>query len=246
MTNSIKYPIIFSGGDINAIYNDDLDASKDKNFKNSINSKEIKKDSENTNDKDDHFKKNCKGFKHIPHILPAKKRIIAIGDLHGDYDLTIECLKLANVVDEELNWIADPPETIVVQIGDQIDRCRPVVGKKCDDPNTTLNDEGRDIDVLELFNDLNNKAIKKGGMVISLLGNHEIMNVQGNMNYVSYKGLEQFKDEINPETGKKFKSGKEARKYLFKRGNKYSKLMACTRQTAIIIGSNLFVRKLME
>ena len=53
-------------------------------------------------------------------------------------------------------------------------------------------------------------------MVISLLGNHEIMNVQGNMNYVSYKGLEQFKDEINPETGKKFKSGKEARKYLFK------------------------------
>mgnify|MGYP003331832918 CR=1 FL=1 len=35
------------------------------------------------------------------------------------------------------------------------------------------------------------------------------MNVQGNMNYVSYKGLQQFKDEINPETGNKFKSGKD-------------------------------------
>ena len=33
------------------------------------------------------------------------------------------------------------------------------------------------------------------GGVYSLLGNHEIMNVQGNLNYVSYKGLEQFKDE---------------------------------------------------
>jgi hypothetical protein len=61
------------------------------------------------------------------------------------------------------------------------------------------------------------------------------------MNYVSYEGLKQFENEINPETKQKFKSGKEARKYLFKRGNKYAKFLACTRQTALIIGSNLFV-----
>ena len=30
-------------------------------------------------------------------------------------------------------------------------------------------------------------------------------------------------------------------RYLFSRGNKYAKFLACTRQTALIIGSNLFV-----
>ena len=60
------------------------------------------------------------------------------------------------------------------------------------------------------------------------------------MNYVSYEGIKQFENEINPKT-KKFKSGLEARKFLFKNGNKYANFLACTRQTAVIIGSNLFV-----
>ena len=190
---------------------------------------------------DSEFSDDCPTYDLLPHILPATKRIIAIGDLHGDYDLTIDCLKLAKLIDDNLNWIAKPKNTIVVQIGDQVDRCRPEPGKKCTDPDTTPNDEGRDIDILELFNELHKKAKKYGGGVYSLLGNHEIMNVDGDLNYVSYQGFEQFKDEINPKTHKKFESGMDARKFLFKKGNKFAKLLACTRQTAIIIGSNLFV-----
>tara|TARA_X000000950_G_scaffold132529_1_gene165171 strand:- start:624 stop:1877 length:1254 start_codon:yes stop_codon:yes gene_type:complete len=187
------------------------------------------------------FEEFCKDYEKLPHILPVKKRIICLGDLHGDYKLTLDCLKLANIIDDKLNWVAEPKDTVVVQIGDQIDRCRPEINKKCDNPDTTPFDEASDIKILEFFTDLHKKAKKKGGAVYSLLGNHEILNVIGNMSYVSYEGMKQFENEINPDTNKKFESGKEARKYLFKKGNKFSKFLACTRQTALIIGSNLFV-----
>lgn len=187
------------------------------------------------------YKKYCSKYEKIPHILPKVKRIIAIGDIHGDFQLTIDCLKLAKIINDDYEWVAEPPDTIVVQIGDQIDRCRPTQTLKCDNPETTPLDENSDIKILEFFSDLNKKARKKGGYVISLLGNHEILNVDGNMDYVSYEGIKQFENEINPETKEKFKSGLEARKFFFKNGNKYAKFLACTRQTAVIIGSNLFV-----
>ena len=231
MSGYIEYPILFNN-DINKIYNFNLEKSKEDGFKNTK-IEEILYDSE--------FENDCESYEKLPHIMAAKKRIIAIGDLHGDYNLTIDCLKLANIIDNNLNWIATPKDTVVVQIGDQIDRCRPMIGKKCDNPNTTYKDESSDINIINLFNDLDKKARNFNGAVISLLGNHEIMNVQGNMNYVSYEGIKQFDNEINPETSKKFKNGNEARKYFFKRGNKYANLLACTRQTAVIIGSNLFV-----
>jgi len=187
------------------------------------------------------YKKYCSKYERIPHILPKAERIIAIGDIHGDMQLTIDCLKLAKIINDDFDWIAEPPNTIVVQIGDQVDRCRPTQSLKCDNPEATPFDEDSDIKILEFFTELNKKARSKGGYVISLLGNHEILNVDGNMDYVSYKGIKQFENEINPETNEKFKSGLEARKYLFKNGNKYAKFLACTRQTAVIIGSNLFV-----
>ena len=187
------------------------------------------------------YKKYCSKYERIPHILPIAERIIAIGDIHGDMQLTIDCLKLAKVINDDFDWIAEPSNTIVVQIGDQVDRCRPTQSLKCDNPEATPFDEDSDIKILEFFTELNKKARSKGGYVISLLGNHEILNVDGNMDYVSYKGIKQFENEINPETNEKFKSGLEARKYLFKNGNKYAKFLACTRQTAVIIGSNLFV-----
>jgi len=246
MSNCIKYPILFNDKKKKFQKNEKSKLHEINLEKNKLHEAKLEKSkSDDYTDEnyeyDDEFKNDCSEYSKLPHILPAKKRIIAIGDLHGDYDLTIECLKIAKVINDDLDWIAKPSDTVVVQIGDQVDRCRPIIGKKCDNPDTTPNDEGRDIDILELFNKLHKKAKKYGGGVYSLLGNHEIMNVQGNMNYVSYEGLEQFKDEINPDTGKKFKNGAEARTYLFKRGNKYANMMACTRQTAVIIGSNLFV-----
>merc|ERR1711916_326002 len=59
--------------------------------------------------------------------LEAVNRIIAIGDLHGDLNETINIFKLAKLIEYnestgETKWIGR--DTVVVQVGDQIDRCR--------------------------------------------------------------------------------------------------------------------------
>ena len=46
---------------------------------------------------------------------------------------------------------------------------------------------------------------------------------------------------FNYKDKKIIKDGMEARKYLFTPGNPISNFLACTRQVALIIGSNLFV-----
>ena len=179
------------------------------------------------------WNEDCKKYSDtpLPSVLPAVNRIIAIGDLHGDWNMTIESLKVAGVIDNDHNWIGN--DTVVVQIGDQIDRCRGYL-YKCDNKNATINDENSDVKILRFFTELHKKAQKKGGAVYSLLGNHELMNVMGDLRYVSYKGLSEF-DENNDMV-----QGRKKRRESFKRGNDLANFMACTRQSAIIIGSNLF------
>ena len=56
------------------------------------------------------------------------KNIIAIGDLHGDFEFTIETLKLAKVIREGnkencyLGYCWDFGDNILVQTGDIVDR----------------------------------------------------------------------------------------------------------------------------
>ena len=193
------------------------------------------------------YKEKCPNDIYMPSILPSKKRIIVFGDIHGDLELAIKFLTISKVANITINgdkiiseWIGG--DTFVVQVGDQIDRCRPIASMLCQYKNTTYNDEGSDIKILELFNDLHIQAIKVGGGVISLLGNHEILNSLGMLDYVSYEGLKQFenyKDPKNPNII--FDNGWDARKHAFKPNNEYGLLLGCTRIPAIIIGSNLFV-----
>lgn len=102
-------------------------------------------------------------------------RVVAIGDLHGDLEATHRALELAGAIDGQGRWIGG--ELVIVQTGDILDR----------------GDEDRE--VLELFDQLVAEAPKTGGRVVSLLGNHETMNTQGSLGYVtaaafvSFKGL---------------------------------------------------------
>lgn len=191
------------------------------------------------------YKKYCEIYTHTPTIIPACERIIVLGDIHGDYQLAINLLKIAKVITvngDDIKWSGN--KTIVVQVGDQIDRCRPLNDDKldCSNPITTLNDEDSDIKILKLFTDLDKEARKNGGMVISLIGNHELMNTQGYLTYVSQEGINGFKnyvDKKNPEM--KFSDGKKARKHAFEPGHEYGVFLGCTRMPAVIIGSNIFV-----
>ena len=190
------------------------------------------------------YKLKCPNSTYIPAILPAKRRIVVFGDIHGDLETAISMLKSSKVVKElpnkKLRWVGG--DTYVVQVGDQIDRCRPIGNMLCSNKHTTNNDEASDIKILELFTDLHKEAVKHGGAVISLLGNHEIMNAVGNMDYVSHLGLKDFENYVDPnDPSKRFTSGMHARAHAFKPGNEYGKYLGCNRLPAVVIGSNIFV-----
>ena len=163
-------------------------------------------------------------------IFPKVKRIIVLGDIHGDYNMLISSLRLAKLINMKDNWIGK--DTYVVQVGDQIDRCRPD-GVSCD-KQIIPNDKDEDFKILNYLTILHNQAKRHNGAVISLLGNHELMNVDGNLDYVSMAGLGYLADPNGY-----FKS-KEDRIKQFSLGNNISEFLACTRYVAVIIGSNLF------
>ncbi|XP_020583182.1 shewanella-like protein phosphatase 1 [Phalaenopsis equestris] len=94
------------------------------------------------------------------------RKIIAIGDLHGDLAQTRSALEMAGVLcsDGSDTWIGG--ETVVVQLGDILDR-------------------GEDeIAILSLLRSLDIQAKSSGGAVFQINGNHETMNVEGDFRFV--------------------------------------------------------------
>ena len=103
-----------------------------------------------------------------PSILPENDRIIARGDIHGDLNALILALRKAGIVDSNNAWIGG--NDIVVQVGDIFDRG----GRGISVPSENIFEE---IDILSYLYNLNKKARKFDGRVISLIGNHELMNM---------------------------------------------------------------------
>lgn len=106
---------------------------------------------------------------------PAPARLVAIGDLHGDLDVTRRALRLAGAIDAKDAWVGG--DLVVVQTGDEIDRA----------------DDDRKI--LDLFERLKVDAKKTGGEVIALTGNHELMNASHDFRYVTPGAFAEFGDE---------------------------------------------------
>lgn len=171
----------------------------------------------------DKINDNCSNV--FPQVIGAVKRIIAIGDVHGDYDYLIHLLKIARVVDNDGKWIGG--KTYVIQLGDQIDSCRPYYSN-CVVSESTPNDKAEDTKIMDFLDDLHKEALKEDGAVISLSGNHELMNLEGDMSYVSYKNLQLHK-------------GMDGRQKDFSLTGKYGRKIICNRPPAVIIGTNLFV-----
>jgi hypothetical protein len=169
---------------------------------------------------------SCDFYNKSPHIVGHVKRIIAIGDIHGDFTLLLLCLKLAKLIDNNNNWIGN--DSVVVQVGDQIDNCREI--------NNCINykyDKADDVKILMYMTDLHLQAEKSGGAVYSLIGNHELMNIDGDMRYVSQQNILAF--------GKTLDEGIYNRIKFFERGGDMATKIACTRNSGIIIGSLLFI-----
>lgn len=187
-------------------------------------------------------------------IFPPQRKIVAIGDIHGDLSVAIKALKLAQVIDiripddlidvSKINWTGG--NTFVVQLGDQIDRVRPskLFNDLCTEEDDELyEDEGSDLKIIYLFERLNSQAQKQGGAVISILGNHELMNVDGDFRYVSPKEFREFGNKFNGkmEFDSTVPFGYKERKEVFKPGGILAKKLGRTRYSVAQVGSWLFV-----
>lgn len=118
----------------------------------------------------------------IIYELPHSNRIVVIGDLHGDLKRLTSILIDAKIFNDTLEWIAQPPSTIVVQVGDQVDSLKR-------DANIEDWEKLPDTEILYFTQSLDSIAKANGGRFISLIGNHELMNIIGNFSYVSPNSL---------------------------------------------------------
>lgn len=119
-------------------------------------------------------------------IWEGVEKIIAIGDLHGDYEHFITILKNEDIklIDDRGHWIGG--KTHLVQIGDVLDR----------------GDKAKDI--FNLIKSLEKEAAEAGGMVHMLIGNHEEINIMGYyFDYPDYWTIAQFLDFLPDDYKKK-------------------------------------------
>lgn len=114
--------------------------------------------------------------------FPPCERLIVIGDLHGDLQRLTQCFYSAQLINHNFQWIAQPPNTWVIQLGDQVDSLSRGTNQDWESMP--------DIQVIQFMDQMDALARVHGGRVISLLGNHEIMNAMGDFTYVSKKSIE--------------------------------------------------------
>jgi hypothetical protein len=99
-------------------------------------------------------------------VFTGVERVVAVGDVHGDYDQFLTVLRNAGVIDQKgTKWIGG--KTHLVQTGDVLDR------------------GGGSRKAMDLLIELEKQARKAGGAVHALIGNHEAMNLYGDLRYVT-------------------------------------------------------------
>ena len=99
-----------------------------------------------------------------PSVYPPAEKILAISDIEGNFDAFRSLLLANGVIDSKYNWTFGKGHLVLV--GDCFDRGEQVTA------------------CLWLLYNLEEKAIQQGGYVHFILGNHEIMNMSGDLRYL--------------------------------------------------------------
>jgi len=106
-------------------------------------------------------------------------RVVAIADVHGAYEAMVETLGNVDILNDELGWAGG--ESHLVIVGDLLDR------------------GPRSRDALDLLMRIESEAETAGGKVHVLIGNHESMNMIGDLRYVSKSEYAAFADDETQE-----------------------------------------------
>jgi len=106
-------------------------------------------------------------------------RVVAIGDVHGDYPRFLEILRTAELIDGKLAWKGGTAHLVLT--GDFVDR------------------GDASAKVLDLIMALEPQALKAGGGVHTLIGNHEAMDLYGDLRYVTKQDYASFQGPDSKE-----------------------------------------------
>lgn len=183
----------------------------------------------------------CKDFIKTNATFGKQRRVIVFGDLHGDFDALVVCLQhLAKVIEIKIvytnnkkethyTWIGQ--DTCVVILGDMLDRYRPD-GTILDENNMTPGETPYEEDnIIDLLNFLNVQAHLVGGMVLKILGNHELMNLRHDFKYAS----------PHAQQARYGTTGMSRKDYFRPGGEGAVKMISCGTVPIAIIGDYIFV-----
>ncbi len=157
----------------------------------------------------------------VDYRFPARARLVAIGDIHGDLSALRRALRLAGAIDSEDTWIGK--DLTVVQTGDQVDR------------------GDQDREVLDLLEKLERDAQKSGSELRVLNGNHELMNAGFDFRYVTAKSFRSFGEfaERAPVAAGALPTDERGRAAAFAPGGSYA-LKLAQHLTVAVVGDTLF------
>ncbi len=156
-------------------------------------------------------------------VWKGVERIVAIGDVHGDYEQFVALLDSAGLINAKQEWTGGKAH--LVQTGDVLDR----------GPQSRK--------VMDLLMRLEREARKAGGYVHALIGNHETMNIYGDLRYVSPEEYAAFRDEKSEKRrGSKSRRplGYSEHRYHFGPKGKYGKWIR-RHNTVIKINDTIFL-----
>jgi hypothetical protein len=103
------------------------------------------------------------------------QRIVAVGDLHGDYDAWQAIARNAGIIDARGHWAGG--KTILVQMGDITDRW------------------GDSLKIVRSLQQLQKEAPRAGGKAVVILGDHEAMQLLGDNRYTTPGEYAAFADD---------------------------------------------------
>ncbi|MCY1033939.1 shewanella-like protein phosphatase [Corallococcus sp. BB11-1] len=155
-----------------------------------------------------------------PFTFQGVERVVAVGDVHGDVEAFKEVLRLAGLIDAKDRWVGGKAH--LVQTGDIPDR----------------GDHTRA--ALELLMRLETEARKAGGRVHALLGNHECMNMRGDLRYVTPGELASFADQSSTADGPGQPRGLHGHSAAYAPDGRYGKWLR-THPAVIRVNDTLFM-----